>query len=111
MGHTKLSRPERRLREGGSRGTGFDPIKGLEAGADNFLTRPVNLAELLARVRSLLGIKTPNRSRAIDARSPSVPSTCVASLPSPTTARIEPAGELMLKGFHRAMPTFRLRLR
>ena len=32
-------------------------IKGLDAGADDFLTKPINQGELLARVRSLLRIK------------------------------------------------------
>jgi DNA-binding response OmpR family regulator len=33
-------------------------IKGLEAGADDFLTKPINQQELIARVRSLIRIKT-----------------------------------------------------
>jgi class 3 adenylate cyclase len=41
--------------------TALDPaqerIKGLDAGADDFLTKPVNHAELLARVRSLVRVK------------------------------------------------------
>jgi adenylate cyclase len=41
--------------------TALDPgeerIKGIEAGADDFLTKPINQAELLARVKSLIRIK------------------------------------------------------
>ena len=41
--------------------TSLDPteerIKGIEAGTDDFLTRPINQAELLARVRSLVRIR------------------------------------------------------
>jgi len=34
-----------------------DKIKGIEAGADDFITKPLNKLELLARVKSLLRIK------------------------------------------------------
>lgn len=37
-------------------------VKGIEAGADDFLTRPVNKVELLARVKSLIKLKRLNNN-------------------------------------------------
>ncbi len=45
--------------------TALDPaeerVKGIEAGADDFLSKPINQAEILARVKSLLRIRTLQR--------------------------------------------------
>ena len=37
-----------------------DKVKGIEAGADDFLTKPYDTVELLARTRSLLKVKSLN---------------------------------------------------
>ena len=37
-----------------------DRVKGIEAGCDDFISKPVDKMELLARVRSLLKIKAYN---------------------------------------------------
>jgi len=52
--------------------TALDPaqerVRGLDAGADDFLTKPINQPELLARVRSLLRIKSLYDTVQIQAR-------------------------------------------
>jgi two-component system response regulator MprA len=61
----------RRLRSGGAvpilmltaRDTVNDRVQGLDAGADDYMVKPFNLDELLARIRALLRRTQPNRPR------------------------------------------------
>jgi two-component system response regulator MprA len=61
----------RRLRTGGglpilmltAKDTVQDRIQGLDAGADDYLVKPFNLDELLARMRALLRRTTPERNQ------------------------------------------------
>jgi two-component system response regulator MprA len=61
----------RRLRGGGvvpilmltARDTVNDRVQGLDAGADDYMVKPFNLDELLARIRALLRRTQPNRPR------------------------------------------------
>ncbi len=63
----------RRLRAGGNvpililtaRDTVNDRIQGLDMGADDYMVKPFNLDELLARIRALLRRAQPNRPQAL----------------------------------------------
>jgi two-component system phosphate regulon response regulator PhoB len=43
-----------------ARGEEADKIAGLDAGADDYLTKPFSTKELLARIRAVLRRKAPN---------------------------------------------------
>ncbi len=67
-------------------GPGDDRVHGLDAGADDFLTKPVNDVELLARVRSLLRIKSLHD--ALEARNHLLFDALQRSVSAPVAAQI-----------------------
>jgi two-component system cell cycle response regulator len=68
-----------------------DRVKGLEAGADDFLGKPFNLDELLVRVRSLVKLKKlQDRLKQAEAASPLPTSPAVTPMPTPFEPRRQP---------------------
>jgi len=79
--------------------TALDPleerVKGIEAGADDFLSKPINQPELLARVKSLLRIRALHRQ--VEAQAAELAENKLARLKrflSPKVADLIVAGEL-----------------
>ena len=66
-------------------------VKGLEAGADDYLTKPFHIIELMASIRSLLQYKRPRGSAARTPRSGLSRSRRRRSWPSARPARGRPA--------------------
>ena len=46
-----------------AKGAEFDKVKGLDAGADDYITKPFGMMEFLARVKAVLTAKRPEAGR------------------------------------------------
>ncbi len=64
------------------RGDAVDKVVGLEVGADDYVTKPFDLRELVARVKAVL-----RRTAPVDAPSPAVPPSAAAPAPVQAPAR------------------------
>ena len=68
-----------------ARGDEADKVAGLDAGADDYITKPFSTQELLARIRAVLRRRAPEQARRARSRSAAWRST-------PATHRVTLAG-------------------
>jgi len=75
-----------------SKGTELDRVLGLEIGADDYLTKPFSIRELLARVKALF-----RRTQALDSSSASSSGDC----PGEDSARLIRSGDMVIEAAKR----------
>lgn len=72
------------------RGDAIDKVVGLEVGADDYVTKPFDLRELLARIKAVLRRTAPLPAAGVPEASPSPP-PAAAALPPPAATGAAPA--------------------